>query len=272
MYSGHKSYWRLFCLPMYYNFTIRLPLLDKRLSWLFINLFPTIYYSLCAVSQITVYHVVALVLFWAATFFLYEFGYMYNDAVATLYDPNPTLRISESESLFARRHLCAIFLLRLMVFVALMIGVYALFPTFHTLIAIGLSCLCPVFFYIYNRWRSTYNAWLYFWLVASRFVPFVWLFDFSLLSISWLLTVLIIVCYPLEIGIERFSYPKRRFWYMRRVIPDEEAKPRFRFYYYLTVTLLGCVLSAFRLMAWQMLLPFVAFLLYRAVLYVKSLR
>lgn len=267
MSNNTKSDWQLFFLPLSYNFTIRLLRPDKRISWLFVNLFPTFYYALCSIGHISLYHIIAVMLLWTATFSLYEFGYIYNDAISIRSEHNPTLRLSADQSAFAQRHLSAVLLFRLAIFIISLFAVYCLFPTRYVLLVSLLSAICPVLFFCYNSWRSTSNVWLYFWLVASRFVPFVWLFP---TPDNWLLTILILLVYPCEIGIERFSYPKRRYKYIRTLIPDEASKPRFRFYYYLVVSVLLSIPAVCHCMAWHMIIPFFVFLLYRVLLYLHS--
>ncbi|MGN0187860.1 MAG: hypothetical protein ACI392_08990 [Paludibacteraceae bacterium] len=266
MLNANLSYWRLFFVPMYYNFSIRLTRIDKVFSWLFINLLPTFFFALCVVKSITWQHVLATMLLWIAVYTLYEFGYIYNDVKAIEREKNPTLRLTAEQLTFAHKHFWLIFISRLLFFAFALAGVYCLFPTKNSLVTIVLACICPLLFYVYNLWRSETNVWLYFWLVVSRFVPFVWLFECDQ---NVLLTLLIVLVYPCEIAVERFSRPQKRFSLVARFIPDEHSKTTFRVFYYASCCLALGLANMLGYLDFILTMPFVLFLLYRVVLYIK---
>ncbi len=113
-------------------------------------------------------------------------------------------------------------------------------------------------FATYNRWRNRYNVFLYIWLVFSRHIPFM-----CLAAHSGIDYILLFVSYPLLIGLERFSMPNYRWPFMRRLIPNEEAKARFRVAYYVLALLVlvpYCYLTGLSLYA---LLPIGVLTLYR---------
>lgn len=254
----------LFFVPMHYNFSIRLQRYDKVLSWLFINIFPTFFYALCSVEQLTMRHVLAVTLLWLGVFFLYEFGYIYNDVYAVAYEKTPTLRLNSKQVLFAKKHIWAICIVRFFIFVVCLCGLWWLFPTHNVLMTIGLACVCPLLFYIYNRWRNTKNIWIYCWLVASRFIPFACLFTSA---DRGLLMLLIVIVYPLPISIERFSMSRYGFRLMMRLIPDMKAQALFRIGYYVVVSMVLTIFMSVTCEQFLYLVPLYVFAIYRLAVY-----
>ena len=117
--------------------------------------------------------------------------------------------------------------------------------------------MCALFA-IYNRWRNRYNVFLYGWLVFSRYLPFMSLGEHDLSAY-----MLLFVSYPLLIGLERFSMPAYRWPLMRRLIPDEPSKARFRVAYYLIVLLIAAPCCYCAAVPLYQLTPIAVLALYR---------
>lgn len=265
MNSKDKNTNLLFWIPMQYNFTIRLKNnLQKIISWLFINLFPTSYYALVDFENITTKTIIILITFTTSFFYLYEFGYIQNDLISTKKEKNPTERLSPSQKKYASENYNFIKYWRILIFVISALIIFFLSPTKNTIIAISISFICIILFQIYNNWRSLYNAFLYFWLVACRFLPFIFIFNNNSKQII-LYSILILLIYPLEIGIERFSMPKYRYPIISQIIPSEKSKTIFRFIYYLVITTILSLIIGFN----YIIFPFFLFLIYRFLLFIK---
>lgn len=268
IHSKDKTMASLFWIPMNYNFQIRLQHNNPRMtSWLFINFFTTIYYALICTSVTHWTEIVALCIFSCSIFYLYEWGYIYNDIKAVQHETAPTLRLNKAEMEYGNNHFRQITIARFAIFTVGLLITYLLLPTTNALIAIGLATTCPLLFFGYNQWRSKYNAFLYFWLVASRFVPFVWIIESDQQVLK---TLLILLVYPLEIGIERFSIPNYRYPIIKKIIPNEKAKPTFRVLYYsIALIILGYLLGTSSITL-NLALPFFVFWIYRCVVYFKQ--
>lgn len=255
--------------PQAYNYTIRLKSISKYLSWLFINLLPTSFYALAPyISEgktLPLQVMATFIVFFFGIHYMYEFGYIYNDNIAIEKESNPSIRLTEHQLHFFKKNIGAIFAIRVAVFALCMAGTYALLPCHNTLTAIAIAIINTLLFYLYNIWRSRYNVWLYLPLVASRFLPYAWLVPKDFTTITALLLLLI---YPLEIGIERFSIEKYRFAIIRNIIPSEESKAGIRALYYLIITPLTNVILIANHISPIYLLPFLLFMIYRITHYI----
>ena len=258
----------LFWIPMNYNFQIRLQHNNQRMtSWLFINFFTTIYYALICTNAIHWTEIIALCIFSYSIFYLYEWGYIYNDIKAVRHESTPTLRLNKTEIEYGNNHFNQITIARFAIFTVGLLITYLLLPTTNTLITIGLAITCPLLFFCYNQWRSKYNAFLYFWLVASRFVPFVWLIESDQQVLK---TLFILLVYPLEIGVERFSMPNYRSPIIKKIIPNEKEKPTFRALYYSIALIILSNLLGTSSITLEFALPFFVFWIYRVIVYLKQ--
>ena len=266
--STDRKMMSLFEIPLNYTFTIRLENNRYKItSWLFLNFFTTIYYALICANSINLTTIIALGVFTLSIFYLYEWGYIYNDIKAIRHEIAPTLRVNNLALEYGNRHFAHITIIRFSVFTIGLLLTYLLIPTTNTLIATGLATICPLLFFCYNQWRSKYNVFLYFWLVASRFLPFAWLIESDQTMVKSLLILLI---YPLEIGIERFSMPHYRYPIISKIIPEEQSKHLFRvFYYSMMLIVIGWLLSK-SVINLELAFPFFLFWIYRCVIYLKQ--
>lgn len=194
-----------------------------------------------------------------ATFTLYELGYIFNDTFAIRRESKPSKRLNKNELNYFFSHKWHIIATRVgIAFLCLfMLSFYiSILP-----ISIALITMCGLFG-IYNRWRNKYNVFLYVWLVFSRYLPFMLLCEHS-----WRDYLLLFLSYPLLIGIERFSMPTYRWPLMRKLIPDETSKARFRMWYYA----IALITTSAALFATEqplvLLIPFGILFLYRFIRY-----
>ena len=237
-----------FYIPFAYLYGVRLRSVPKLLSWLLLYILPTAFYSHLDVLSYT------LVLF--ATFTLYELEYIFNDTVAVQHESQPSLRLTDTQTAYFFAHRYLIIFIRLLI-AALCLALLSLLHSFTPSLLCALAIMLILFTY-YNRWRNRYNVFLYIWLVFSRYIPFM-----CLAAHSGIDYILLFVSYPLLIGLERFSMPNYRWPFMRRLIPNEEAKARFRVAYYVLALLVlvpYCYLTGLSLYA---LLPIGVLALYR---------
>ncbi len=248
-----------FFIPFHYLFTTRLQnSILHLLSWLFIFAFPTFYYGLLPFDGALQDELAIFTIYFIAVVNIYEWGYIQNDTLATLHEEDPTRRLSSEVLDFAIRNTFIISLWRISITAFIL---YMMKPNDYFFWSV---VLIPFLFAGYNRWRGTMNVFLYPLLVASRFVPFM-LLTYPLVDCVGI--VLLLFIYPVEIGLERFSMPRYRFEFMRRFIPNEELKPRFRVAYYTVITLVLLALVSIGYLEVVYVVPYCVFILYRVILW-----
>ena len=224
----------VFYIPFSYYYVVRLGTVPKLLSWMMIYWMPTAFYSAIGYTGSWGLFVLNYFLILFATFSLYECGYIYNDTIAIHHEEQPAIRLyAHNFDHFARRH-SLILGCRLSYSIAALTALYILngFTAWRVAAAVGVMCLC---FAIYNRCRGRNNVWLYPLLVCSRYIPFMLLYEQTGLTY-----LLLFLSFPLLNALERFSMPRYRWPFMRRLIPNEPAKTHFRVAYYALVLIIGC--------------------------------
>ena len=226
----------VFYIPFTYYYVVRLGTFPKLLSWLLIYIMPTAFYSAFTYSGTPWPFIGNYLLTLIAAFSLYELGYIANDTVAIRYEEQPAIRLYPHNFAHVDKYRIWIYLLRICYAVAAMLFI----PSLACQIAI--LAILPIFA-LYNRWRSHYNVLLYPFLVFSRYLPFMLIYDFD-----WLATLMLFLSFPLLNWLERFSMPRHRFPFMRILIPTEDSKTAFRVWYYaliLALCVVGFLLFSF---------------------------
>lgn len=241
-----------FYIPLAYIKKIRTPQISKFISWLFIFIFPTWYYSII-INHTTIESLVYLSL---AIISIYEYGYIYNDTISIKKEKNATKRLDQSELKYHRKHKYSIAITRFLIS-GIMLVLLHLRSGLNAFLIGSVIIMC-VLFYIYNNWRSKYNVFLYPFLVLSRFIPFAFIGETNQNNIL-LFFMLITFIYPFEMWMERFSTVKHRFPVFRTIMPNEESKRYFRIGYYITTSIFCIIIFN----DFLLYLPFLIFLLYR---------
>lgn len=264
--SPDKTPYRvLFFAPQAYNFTIRLKgSIPRYLSWAFINLFTSLFYALHPTSLATTRSIWAAITMAFGILYIYEYGYMHNDAISTTHETAPSLRLNAQQTEYFTKKKNIIFATHSIVFALSLIVTYLLSPHTYTLYAIISAAAIPLLFWLYNHWYSIYKVWLYLPLVVSKFLPFVWLSNYEDTN---LLITLIILVYPLEIWIERFSIEKYRFRFMSKLIRTERDKQPLRAIYYAITTPIVALLLQLTFNDIWLITPFIIFAIYRLIMY-----
>ena len=254
-----------FYIPLLYIYRVRLQRMDKLLSWLFIFLMPTAFYSLyndCHIGSILNYILVLL-----AVISLYELGYMLNDTYAIRREVHPTLRLTQEQTRDFYKHSTSIILTRIL-YATIALAVYwfvSSSPGQALITTIAVFLIVPIFL-LYNYWRRPTNVLLYPVLVYSRFLPLVlanqtFVKPTAEVMPLYMALLLLFLSYPFEISLERLSMPHYRFAWMKHLLPDEHSKVYFRIIYYLVFS----IMLSF-LLPYSYLLPFYLFLIYRTIL------
>lgn len=228
----------IFYLPSAYLHRVRLERdLGRILSWWFLLVVPTLGYYLLAQSTWGLHALIAYALLAAAVVPYYELGYMLNDTYATRREQHPTLRISPEKMAYFYNHVSKIIILR-MVWVCSLLFIYGLWdewslPAVYTMV--GTLLLLPIFL-LYNWLREGKAVLFYPVLVSSRYLVF--LIPLWGTVHLWKYALLMLLAYPIEICIERYSMPGRRYGLMARLLPNEGSKQGFRAAYYICILLL----------------------------------
>jgi len=229
----------IFYIPTAYLHRIRLCRnTGKIISWWGLLMVPTLGYSLLLQQTIHWTTIWSYALLAIAVVTYYELGYIFNDTYTTKRELQPTIRLSERQSAYFYRHMSSIVAIRL-VWVFGLLCTYGILNSWSgnsILTIFGVLLLIPIFS-LYNHLRNLPAVLFYPVLVGWRYVVFllpVWGNDYW-----WIVATLLLLSYPIEIGIERYSMPQHRYGWMATIIPDEQSKQKFRAYYYLTIL---CVL------------------------------
>ena len=191
-----------------------------------------------------------------AAFTLYELGYIANDTIAIKHEEQPAIRLYPQNFAHFDKYRTWIYLVRFCYAAAALLFI----PSHACQIAI--LAILPVFA-LYNRWRSRYNVLLYPFLVFSRYIPFMLIYDFD-----WLATLMLFVSFPLLNWLERFSMPRYRFPFMRILIPTEESKTSFRVWYYAVILVLCAAVCMLCSVSATFCIPIIILFLYRLALLV----
>lgn len=152
----------VFYFPFLYFFKTRVKSLTKKIGWLFSYVVPILLTTIIIDGEL----VVSVIFMIISIYSIYEFGYIYNDAITIKKENKPTLRIDSDEIIFIRRNLKKILFFRLFVSVIIMLCINPILTIIPVLILIV--------FYIYNNIRSRINLLLHFILVCLRYSsPFI---------------------------------------------------------------------------------------------------
>ena len=280
-YASDKIENAVFYLPFAYLYRVRLGTPAKLLSWMLLYIFPTLFFSAClwekSGTNMTLF-LADYFLILIAVFGIYESGYIFNDTLSIRGERNPSIRLYPDNLQYFYMHLPHVFVVRGAVVLAALIGLCIINNNSTAIvITVGAVVAVAILFALYNNWRSAYNAFLYPFLVFSRYIVFLIPFFSSIENgfndFDMLVVALLFLCFPLLNAIERFSMPRKRFAFIKRIIPEEESKTLFRVYYYgILLPVLFVVLYSTSSFAANMLCPFVLLAWHRIVVFAVTLR
>lgn len=264
---------RVFYLPFAYLYGVRMRSVGKFVSWCFLLLVPSLTYFYLSLPAETLLckAILSYFLLWCSIIPYYELGYIYNDTYTTRQEETPSLRLTDAQTAYFYQHTKNIYILRLLWVVALLaaLGTLNLWQTNSLLTIAWVLLLLPVF-QVYNHIRGLKAVLFYPVLVSWRYIPFL-LYGYG--STHWgALLLLLLFSYPVEISIERFSMPQHRYPWIRRLIPDEPSKAKFRCGYYIVCTLLATLLIYSFSLPYIALIPYLIFAIYRIVICTFTLK
>ena len=254
----------IFYIPFAYLYHVRLRKVDKLLSWIGLLLLPTLSYFVFSLPDTysTGVQIGSYILLWLMIVPYYELGYMYNDTYTTQHESAPSLRLNTVLTDYFYRHVGKIYLTRLVYVLCLLLAFEWLNSwSAQAVLAGGWTALLLPVFQVYNHIRGLKAVCLYPILVSWRYVPFL-LYHYGSQH-WWTLLAFLLLTYPIEISIERFSMPKHRYKGIRWLIPDEAAKQSFRVWYYAICIVVLSVICPLLTIPHTALLPFYALYLYR---------
>jgi hypothetical protein len=177
-------------------------------------------------------------------FTIYEIGYIENDTVTICREERPTLRLSMSDTLWGRRHLVSVAVIRYGIVGFIFWGGYKFLPRFseHAVAFAALLIAVQLIYLLYNRVRGTFILPVFGILVLLRFSLYGLPYQTFHTLLEYLVAALLV--YPLPNAME-WAKKKRRFEkFTAMAIPNVD---RFRVNYYSLLT----VLSLF----WRMISP-----------------
>lgn len=264
---------RIFYIPFAYLYGVRMRSVGKFVSWCFLLLVPTLSYFYLSLPAGTApwTAILSYLLLWFSIIPYYELGYMYNDTYTTHREDNPSVRLTAAQTSHFYKHVGPIYTLRFLWVFVLLIALGCINSWRPSLIfTIGWVLLLLPVFQVYNHIRGLKAVLFYPILVSWRYIPFL-LYGYGSHH-WWTLLLLLLFSYPAEISIERFSMPKHRYKWIRKLIPDETSKAKFRCGYYIVCTLLATLLVHNASISYIALIPYIVFAIYRILIYANSKR
>ena len=263
-HSGDKEILYTTLIPYKYLYNIRLNHSSKRLiSWLFIHLFPILYWILaggcymiynvsnnynasnnlgtCNVQfHYSIIYTLSVLLFTISHYYIYELGYILNDINAEKKD-KVSLRLTTNQASTIQKNIRLIYITHFIPLILSLIilnisPIFRLFILKHYISASLLSLICHTCFCIYNNTKYNYRIIIYPILQILKYTtplvlllsikPLVLSYNFTLYGTTFdsyisIIFILMIIIYPLEISIERFSMPTKRYRIIKKIIPDE---------------------------------------------------
>ena len=263
---------RVFYLPFAYLYGVRMRSVGKFVSWCFLLLVPSLTYFYLSLPAETLLckAILSYFLLWCSIIPYYELGYIYNDTYTTRQEETPSLRLTDAQTAYFYQHTRSIYILRILWVLALLTAFGSLnhWQTNVLFTIIWVLLLIPVF-QVYNHIRGLKAVLFYPVLVCWRYIPFL-LYGYGATH-WWVLLLLLLFSYPVEISIERFSMPRHRYPWISRLIPDEPSKAKFRCGYYIVCTLLATLLIYDNSLPYIALIPYIVFTIYRIVIYTYAL-
>lgn len=228
----------IFYIPTLYLFKVRLEgNIWRFLSWVFLLIVPTFGYTVLTDDSMGLKGALRFLILAFSVVSYYELGYMQNDTLSLSREKVPTIRLNKEEYDYCLAHVISILVTRLC-FVALLLIMYVMISPAGVALTVTICSfllLLPIFA-IYNYIQGVASVFFYSILVSARYL--VLLCPCIEKQNFWIVICLLLLSYPIEIGIERFSMPKKRYGFMGRIIPDEKSKARFRALYYLVILIL----------------------------------
>lgn len=258
-----------FYIPFRYIHRNRLKQWQKIVSWWILMILPTATYFLSWASSDMCHNLLNYILLLLMVVMYYELGYIYNDAITTIKEEHPTMRLSAEMLQYGRQHIGIIYFVRLLLVLTLMfaLGYLNQWQEWIIITLVWVLLLQPIFL-IYNTLRYQKAVFFYPILVSWRYLSFIWI---GLHHWGWTdACFLLLLSYPLEISIERFSMPQHRFDWLRHIIPDEEAKLHFRVIYYICTVSISAIIIGCKQLPIIWILPFAFLFFYRMIIWTMS--
>lgn len=202
---------------------------------------------------------------------LYEFGYIQNDAETIKKEVSPTMRLTNDDLCFYETHKYSIYIIRII----WVIGLFAILLRFNTpLWELCYSLLIIPVFFFYNIIRSKWNLHIHILLMFLRFSVPIFI---SSLYVDFALSLWVLFIYPLVVFVQlsvkgKFGY--KNVFFMKFIMPkyDKHSIHIFRVKYYVTFTIIICVLSIFDIISYWYLLPTIYYSLFTIVSAKKYLK
>ncbi|KQB01573.1 hypothetical protein XV92_08825 [Vibrio metoecus] len=216
-------------IPFLYFFETRVKTTYSKVSWLFIYIIPLLLF-LYIENGINVFQTLLYV---ACVYSAYEMGYIFNDAVTTKREVNPTRRLDKEQQGFFDKFEPYIFLGRSLI-LSLLLYLYHFFYGGVYLLIINIFLIIVVF-WVYNSIRNRFNLILHLVLVTLRFA----FIGYSLSGFDSFIVLFFL--FPLVNFLERASQTRFNLIFFQKLIFSNKTSGRYC--YYFMCTLLACLLQ-----------------------------
>jgi len=228
-------------VPFLYFINTRLKGKIQKISWIFVYFIPNIFlYFYITDFDISFSNILLMTISILLVNYIYENGYIQNDIILTKKEKNPNLRVDGSLLLKLRKNIFKIFLIRGIVIIILVVGIYLVENDFLILTKyILILFLIQILYLIYNSIRNIGNLYLILPLSYLRFygyllplVETVQLFEFIIITIF---------IYPLLKMLEFTKQERYNFDTLARIIKNVDLF-RIKYYSILLLVSLFCIL------------------------------
>ncbi len=264
-YASEKISNSVFFIPFSYLYFVRLGTIGKLASWLLLYPLLTFFYAFALHNwQFDTQFCLTYLLILLSTFSIYECGYIFNDVFAVEREEKPAIRLYPHNFDFAKKHIWQIVFCRILWALACLAILYFVQPLSVILWQLVLLIFIPLVFALYNHIRNKFSAFVYPFLVFSRYLPLLLLWADS--PDFWEILLLMYSAFPLLNAIERFSMETYRFSFIKWAIPTESSKTQFRIIYYLFFAIVLSTVFFMIEKSFLLLLPFYVLLVYRVIL------
>ena len=171
-------------------------------------------------NELNINTIIVFVLLISSFFSLYECGYLYNDAKATLKESNPNFRVDHKFINFIRSKFYTILLIKILIASSLLTILHVYF-TINAIEYLPIWCFCMLLFYIHNKVRSNWNILTYSGLCYLKYISIL-----PLIGIDYLYVFLV---FPILRSFEHSTKSKYAI-YSYDLVPKLD---QIRFIYYL---------------------------------------
>lgn len=221
MLDDERARFGYFLLPGWYLSISRLKFFSEKVSWVFVNPAPIFILSLLACSGVSAWFFICFSLAFLSWQAVYEIGYLHNDAITTINEKKPTLRVSDWYRRYIVDNFFVISVCRFGLFLSCLF-VISIVP--DDVLSLNLEkyvvvvIIAAVSFFAHNSIRSRFNIITYFFLSSTKYLALPLLFYAGERPLYFIL--IIIMIFPFLRTMEHARKSKYEFYVLSVLFKD----------------------------------------------------